>query len=96
MPAPEVEDPDELANLFDGLAHPFRVAILRVLRKERRMLLAELRRSVSDAYMQIDQRNLQFHLHKMQVAGLVKFQREEGREVVYLVQDVSLKRKAVA
>lgn len=91
----DIEDPDELANLHDGLAHPFRVTILRVLRKQKRMTLADLRRAVGEAYIPIEAKNLQFHLVKMQIGGLVRIAREEGRDVAYLVGDVTIKRKAV-
>lgn len=94
--APDEEDADELANLHDGLAHPFRVTVLRVLREEKRMTLADLRRAVEKAYMPIDAKNLQFHLMKMQMGGIVRLAREEGRDVAYLACDVTLKRKPVA
>lgn len=91
----EEEDADALANLHDGLAHPFRVMILRVLRKEKRMALADLRRAVAEIYIPIEAKNLQFHLVKMQMGGIVRMAREEGRDVVYLVSDVSVRRRAV-
>lgn len=90
------EDADALANLHDGLAHPFRVMILRVLRKEKRMTLADLRRAVAEVYVPIEAKNLQFHLVKMQMGGIVRMAREEGRDVAYLTCDVSVKRKPVA
>lgn len=93
--APDEEDADELANLHDGLAHPFRVVVLRVLREEKRMTLADLRRAVEKAYMPIDAKNLQFHLMKMQMGGIVRLAREEGRDVAYLACDIVVKRKAV-
>ncbi|MFA5862538.1 MAG: hypothetical protein WDA16_12670 [Candidatus Thermoplasmatota archaeon] len=88
-------DADALANLHDGLAHPFRVMILRVLRKQKRMTLADLRRAVGEAYIPIEAKNLQFHLVKMQMGGIVRMAREEGRDVAYLVSDVVVKRKIV-
>ena len=90
------EDADDLANLHDGLAHPFRVTVLRVLRTEKRMTLADLRRAVEKAYMPIDAKNLQFHLMKMQMGGIVRLAREEGRDVAYLAADVMVKRKPLS
>lgn len=85
---------DELATLADGVAHPIRVAILRALREKSPMSKKDLRRVVSDAYMEIDTRTVQFHLYKMHVCGLVQLSREGGREIATLVKDVQLRTKA--
>ena len=90
----EPQEVDALAALHDGLAHPLRVCILHVLRKEKRMLGTELRKRVSEMYVPIDARNLQFHLFKMQTAGLVSVRKEANRDMVELVRDVVLRTKA--
>lgn len=89
--ADDPEDYDAIATLADAIAHPIRVAILNVLRKEKRISLADLRRAASAAYVEFDTRNAQFHLYKMQAAGVVKVEREGGRDFVHLVRDVTLR-----
>lgn len=85
---------DEAAAIYDALGHPIRLAILRALQKESPLALADLRRSVSALYVEVDTRNVQFHLYKMQAAGLVRSERVSGREVVALVRDAGLRLKA--
>lgn len=84
------DDPDELAPLFEAFAHPFRVAILNELRAEPKMSVMELRKRVAANYEAIDTRNIQFHLFRMQIAGVVRVAREEGRDVVTLLKNVEL------
>lgn len=84
----------EAAALHDGLAHPARVATMRVLRARKRLPLAELRREVALLHKELDTRSIQHHVHKMHVAGLVDVELREGREVVVLVQDVGLRVRA--
>lgn len=81
----------DAARLHDGLAHPARVAAMRVLRQRRRLPIAELRREVAALTRDLDARSMQHHVHKMLVAGLVDVSVEDGREVVALVQDVALR-----
>lgn len=89
------EDVDELATLYEGLSHPVRVAAYQVLRDKGRLPLADLRREVSKKWIEIDTRNLQFHLYKMQVAGIVSVEREAGREVASLRKEVTIRAKAL-
>lgn len=79
---------DEAAAIHDALGHPIRIAIQRALREQKRMSMPELRKAVSEAYIPIDTRNLQFHLFKMQVAGVVRVTKVAGRDTVVLVRDV--------
>lgn len=88
MPKARKPDVDELGRLVEGIAHPFRLVILDILRKKKRLPMAELRRLVEDAYMPIETRNLQFHVFKMQMSGLVKMEREGNRDHVELLRDV--------
>lgn len=83
-------DPDDEAPLFEAMAHPFRVAIRNELRKENPLTILELRRRVSASYEEIDTRNIQFHLFRMQVAGAVEVYKEDGRDAVRLLRDVAL------
>ena len=53
----------------------------------------ELRKEISDMYIPVDARNLQFHLYKMQSAGLVRVSKEGRNDVVELENDVTLKVK---
>ncbi len=76
--------------LFEAMAHPFRVAIRNVLRKENGLTIAELRRCVSANYEEIDTRNIQFHLFRMQMNGVVSVAKAEKKEIVTLVRDISL------
>lgn len=82
------------AGLHEGLSHPFRMAIYEVLRKEGPMLLADLRRAVGELYTPLDARNLQFHLFKMQVAGIVSVEKEGGRDVARLLKEIVTRSKA--
>ena len=84
------DDPDEEAPLFEAMAHPFRVAIRNELRKENGLTIAELRRRVSAGYEEIDTRNIQFHLFRMQTTGVVRVEKSEKKDVVTLVKDLSL------
>lgn len=84
-------DLEDAANIHDGLAHAVRVAAYRALRDEPKMPVSELRVLVSKMYIPVDQRNLQFHLHKMQLAGLVEVFKEAGRETVRLLRHVDVK-----
>jgi len=83
------------AGLHEGLAHPFRMAIYHVLRSEGPMVLAELRKAVGDLYTPLDARNLQFHLFKMQVAGIVVVQKEAGRDTARLMKEIVTRAKDV-
>lgn len=87
------DDVDELATLYEGLSHPVRVAAYQVLLENGRTPLADLRREVSKKWIEIDTRNLQFHLYKMQVAGIVRVEREAGREVAQLAKEVTVRVK---
>lgn len=89
------EDLDETAALADALAHPIRVAMIQVLRKERKIAAADLRRAVSSLYGEIDTRNLQFHLYKMQSARVLTVVREGGRDVVTLERDVIVRARTL-
>lgn len=64
----------------------------RYISQSRRLPLADLRREVSKKWIEIDTRNLQFHLYKMQV-GIVRVEREAGREVASLAKEVVVKVK---
>lgn len=83
-----LDDPDELAALIEGVSHPFRVAILNELRAEHKLSFGELRRRVAASYENLDFRALQFHLFKMQMAGIVEIRREEREGMVTLLRDV--------
>lgn len=83
--------PEDAAALHAGLAHPVRVAAMRVLRAKKRLPIAELRRDVAALAKELDARSMQHHVYKMQLAGLVDVSLVEGREVVALVMDVSLR-----
>lgn len=89
----EPSDIDALAAIHDGLGHPIRVCILLTLRKEKRLMATELRRRVSEMYLPIDARNLQFHLFKMQVGGIVSVRKEANRDFVELARDVVVRLK---
>lgn len=90
---PSATEIQELANLADGIAHPVRVCILYVLRREKKIRGVELRKEISEMYVPVDARNLQFHLYKMQSAGLVRVSKEGRNDVVELECDVTLKVK---
>lgn len=83
-------DLDQAAAIYDALGHPIRLAILRALQKEKTLPLAELRKRVSDLYIEVDTRNVQFHLYKMQMAELVKSERIGGRESISLLRNVGI------
>ena len=88
--------PAEAAALHEGLAHPARVAAMRALRARGPLPTAALRRAVSEAHRAVDARTMQFHVRRMQAAGLVDVRRApEGHEVVALLRDVSLKLRLV-
>lgn len=89
----EPKDIDELAAIADGIGHPMRVAALLALRKQNKMLAVDLRRAVAALYTELDAKNLQFHLFKMQMAGIVSVKKEGGKDVVELVRDVQLRLK---
>lgn len=88
-------DLDEAAAIYDALGHPIRLAILRALQKEKSLPLAELRKHVSKLYIEVDTRNVQFHLYKLQVARIVESTRVEGRENVRLMRDVGLRMRSM-
>lgn len=95
MPKPRELDVDELARAIEGVAHPFRVTILEILREKKRLPMGELRRLVEERYMPIETRNLQFHVFKMQMSGLVRMEREGNRDRVTLLRDVVVRVKDV-
>lgn len=84
---------DELARAIEGVAHPFRVTILEILREKKRVPMGELRRLVEERYLPIETRNLQFHVFKMQMCGLVLMEREGNRDHVTLLRDVTFRVK---
>lgn len=83
-------DVDELATIADGIGHPVRAAILYALREKSPQMLPDLRRDVSARYIETDSRNLQFHLFKMQLAGLVSVQKDGNRQTASLIKDVTV------
>lgn len=93
MPKARGSDVEELARAAEGVSHPFRWTILEVLREKKRLPMGELRRLVEERYLPIETRNLQFHVMKMQLCGLVKMEREGTRDHVELVRDVVLRVK---
>lgn len=80
---------DDWARVYEALAHAFRITILEILREEKRMSMADLRRAVAARYMDIETRNLQFHAFKMHMGGVVRIDREGGRDYVTLLRDVT-------
>ena len=84
-------DIDEGADLLDALGHSVRLAMLEILRKEKRMTLADLRTAVADKFEPLTGGNAQFHVTKMARGGIVKVEREGGRDVVTLVRDVKVR-----
>lgn len=66
-----------------------------LLRNERKITAADLRRAVSSIYGEIDTHNLQFHLYKMQSARVLSVAREGGRDVVTLERDVVVRARSV-
>lgn len=84
---------ESLAGLLDGLAHPFRATIYRILERDGPLHVAELRRKVADEYARLDARNLLFHLLRMQSSGIVLVQKEQGKDVARLVLKVVVKTK---
>lgn len=96
MPDPkEQTEIESLAALHDGLGHPTRVAMLLALRKKHELTSAELRRAVSASYSEIDTRRLQFHLYKMQAAGIVTVRAAGRGDTITLVRDITLKARDV-
>lgn len=87
-------DVDDWARIHEALAHAFRLTILEILREEKRMSMADLRRAVAARYKDIETRNLQFHTYKMHMGGVVRIDREEGRDYVTLLKDVTTEIKA--
>lgn len=87
-------DMDEWARIHEALAHAFRLTILEILREEKRMSMADLRRAVAARYRDIETRNLQFHVFKMHMGGVVRIDREGGRDYVTLLRDVTTVIKA--
>lgn len=88
--------PEEVAALHEGLAHPVRVAAYRVVRERREVALAELRRAVAEAGFEVDARSLQFHVGRLERAGLVDVRVDgEGKRRAALLRDVSLRLRLV-
>lgn len=85
----------ERTRAIEGVAHPFRWTILEVLREKKRIPMGELRRLVEERYMPIETRNLQFHVFKMQMCGLVLMEREGNRDHVTLIRDITVRVKDV-
>lgn len=88
-----VDDPDKLGELVEGISHPFRIAILNEMRAEPKLSFGELRRRVAANYENLDFRALQFHLFKMQMAGIVEIGKSDGEGLVTLLQDVRVATK---
>lgn len=82
-----------LAGLLDGLAHPFRVTIYRVLKEDGPLPIADLRRRVAEEYARLDASNLLFHLFRMQSSGIVVVRKEQGKDIARLVLDVAVRTK---
>jgi DNA-binding transcriptional ArsR family regulator len=89
----DTSDPAELAAIHDALGHRLRVRILWALRRSPRMPVAELRRGLRTGGDAPDTRTLMYHLQKMHIATLVDMVQEDGRPVVRLVRDVSVRTK---
>lgn len=90
-----VADRHDLAALHAALAHPTRVAILRVLRTTPVMTLRDLRNMLAEAQVGIDTTTLLHHLQKMHVPTVVDLTHEKGVVTVRLVRDVALRTKLV-
>ncbi len=88
----DARDLDELASFHDGLAHPVRVAVMRVLRDPKkapgyRLPFAALRHQVREMAGELDTRNLQYHVSNMQTAGWVAVARVGTEKEVRLIRD---------
>lgn len=91
--AKEQQEIEVLAAIHDGLGHPVRMAILMALRKEPELTSAALGHAVSASYTPVDARRLQFHVHKMQSAGIVESRKAGRGDVIRLIMDVTLRSK---
>lgn len=92
----DTTDPADLAAIHDALGHRLRVRILWTLRRNPRMRVSELRRSLRTGGDAPDTRTLMYHLQKMHIATLIDIIQEDGHPVVRLVRDVSVRAKLVA
>ncbi len=88
-------DPDELAALYAGLAHPTRVEILRALRTSPAMTLRELRKALGARGVGVDTTTLLHHLQKMHIPTVADLTHEKGVLTVRLVRDLALRTKLV-
>lgn len=85
--------PERAAQLHAALAHPSRVAALRLLRREVKLTLPALRRRLEEQGTAMDTRSLQHHVGKLHRAGIVDLTRSDGHDMVTLVRDVALRVK---
>ena len=93
LPPKEREmDVEDYARVLEAIAHPVRLTILEVLREQPTLALAEIRKEVSERYMETDHRNVEFHLTKMQFCGVVRLGVEGGRKMATLLVDVTMPR----
>lgn len=91
MSAKRDMDVDDYATIFEGLAHAVRMTIHDCLRENGGSLtLAELRKLVSERYMETDHRSIEFHVTKMQFCGLVRLHQVEGKKVATLLLEIAL------
>lgn len=93
MTAKRELDVDDLATVLEGLAHGVRLTIYEILREKNETVpLAELRKLVSERYMETDHRTIEFHVTKMQFCGILRLHQVEGKKAATLVKKITLPR----
>lgn len=93
MTAKREMDVDDMATVLEGLAHAVRLTIYEILREKGDAVpLADLRRLVSERYMETDHRTIEFHVTKMQFCGILRLHQAEGKKVATLVKRISMPR----
>lgn len=93
MSAKREIDVEDITSILEGLAHPVRYHIYQILRENKDSLpLSELRKIVSERYMETDHRNVEFHVTKMQFCGVLRLHAVEGKKVATLLKDITMPR----
>ncbi len=86
-----IEDPYEAGELADGLGHPVRVMIVRILREKKEMSIKGIQKEIKERYhREIPYPTLAAHVKKLVFTGICEEKKINELNGVRLVKDVEV------
>ena len=86
-----IEDPYIAGELADGLGHPVRVMIVRILREKREMSIKDIQKEIRKKYERdVPYPTLVAHVRKLIFSGICKEKKVNNLNGIELVKDVEV------